>query len=83
MISTSGFDIAYWHKTQVPCTVLNALVKNGIYPDPHIGLNSYRVPDSSDLFNRQYDLVKYSHLPDKRNPWCDPYWYSIFVTTSY
>src|SRR5215472_6616864 len=43
-------------------------------PDPRIGLNSYRIPDSEE-FNRKYDLSKSSHLPDKRSPWRDPYWY--------
>jgi len=62
------------------CTVLSALVKNGVYPDPRIGLNSYRIPDSSDEFARKFDLAKYSHLPDKRNPWRDPYLYRTEFT---
>ena len=79
-ISSAGFRPAGWHKTAVPCTVLSALVKNGVYPDPRIGLNSYRIPDSSDEFNRKFDLAKYSHLPDKRNPWRDPYLYRTEFT---
>jgi hypothetical protein len=79
-ISTSTFQPAGWYKTQVPCTVLSALVKNGVYPDPRVGLNVYRIPDSSDEFNRKFDLAKYSHLPDKRNPWRDPYWYRTEFT---
>jgi exo-1,4-beta-D-glucosaminidase len=74
-ISSPGFQPAGWYKTAVPGTVLSTLVENGIYPDPRIGLNSYRIPDSSDEFNRKFDLAKFSHLPDKRNPWRDPYWY--------
>jgi len=79
-ISRPGFQPAGWHKTEVPCTVLSALVKNGVYPDPRVGLNAYRIPDSSDEFNRKFDLAKYSHLPDKRNPWRDPYWYRTEFT---
>jgi exo-1,4-beta-D-glucosaminidase len=75
VLSNRGFVPEGWHKATVPCTVLSALVRSGVYPDPRIGLNSYRIPDSSDEFNQKYDLAKYSHLPDKRNPWRDPYWY--------
>jgi hypothetical protein len=74
-ISTVDYKPQQWFRISVPTTVLNALVKNGIYPDPRIGLNSLRIPDSSDEFNLKNDLSKYSYLPDKRNPWRDPYWY--------
>lgn len=63
-VSRPGFQAAGWHKTEVPRTVLSALVKNGAYPDQRIGLNVYRIPDSSDEFNRKFDLGKSSHLPD-------------------
>src|SRR5262249_4816827 len=80
VISRPGFQPADWYKTEVPRTVLSALVRNGVYPDPRWGLNTYRIPDSSDEFNRKFDLAKYSHLPDKRNPWRDPYWYRTEFT---
>jgi hypothetical protein len=74
-ISSVSFAPRGWFKTTVPSTVLSALVKNGVYPDPRIGMNSYRIPDSSDEFNRDHDLAKFSHLPDQRNPWRDPWWF--------
>jgi len=74
-VSTVGYKPRQWFKTSVPSTVLNALVKNGVYPDPRVGMNSFLIPDSSDEFNRTNDLAKFSYLPDKRNPWRDPYWY--------
>jgi hypothetical protein len=74
-ISIVGFIPVDWHPTQVPSTVLNALVKNGVYPDPRIGMNCYRIPDASEEFNRDHDLAKFSYLPEQRNPWRDPYWY--------
>ncbi len=79
-VSTVGYKPLRWFKTRMPSTVLNALVKNGVYPDPRFGLDGFRIPDSSDEFNRQYDLAKFSHLPDKRNPWRDPYWYRTEFT---
>ena len=74
-VSTTGYKSRQWFKTSVPTTVLGALVKNGVYPDPRVGMNSFLIPDSSDEFNRTNDLAKFSYLPDKRNPWRDPYWY--------
>ncbi len=62
-----------WYDVQVPTTVLNALVKQGVYPDPRIGLNNYLIPDVSDEFNRKHDLAKYNYLKSGRNPWQDPY----------
>ena len=75
VISSVGFQARRWFPTAVPSTVLSALVKNGVYPDPRVGMNSYRIPDSSDEFNRDHDLAKFSHLPDKLNPWRDPWWF--------
>ena len=75
MISSAGYAPREWFPTTVPSTVLSALVKNGIYPDPRVGMNSYRIPDSSFEFNQNHDLAQFSHLPDKRNPWRDPWWF--------
>lgn len=74
-ISSDKFQLRDWYPTGVPTTVLRALVKNKVYPDPYIGLNNMRIPDASEEFNKAYDLGKYSYLPDKRNPWKDPYWF--------
>jgi exo-1,4-beta-D-glucosaminidase len=75
VVSTDEFTSNGWYSTLVPSTVLNALVRNGVYPDPRVGLNAFLIPDASDEFNDKYDLAKYSYLPDERNPWKDPYWY--------
>ena len=75
ILSQAGFTPQQWHGVRVPTTVLNALTKLGVYPDLRVGMNAYRIPDSSDEFNAQHDLAKFSHLPDKRNPWRDPWWF--------
>ncbi len=79
MVNSSelGRADAKWYDVQVPTTVLNALVKQGIYPDPRIGLNNYSIPDVSDEFNQKHDLAKFNYLKSGRNPWQDPY---IFKT---
>jgi hypothetical protein len=76
-VSSVGFPVAGWHRADMPTTVLNALVHAGVYPDPRHGLNNYRIPDASDEFNVLHDLEQYSHLPDRRNPWRDPWWYRL------
>lgn len=78
-VSKTDFKTDGWFKAQVPTTVLNALVKEGVYPDPRIGLNNYLIPDVSDEFNERLDLAKYNYLESGRNPWQDPYWYRTEV----
>lgn len=75
VISTLNYKPVNWYQATVPTTVLNALIKNKVYPDPWIGLNNYRIPDVSDEFNAKYDLARYSYIDGKTNPWKDPYWF--------
>ena len=75
IVSTDKFQQERWYPAIVPTTVLNALVKDGVYPDPRIGLNNYKIPDVSDEFNLKYGLAKYSYLDGNANPWKDPYWF--------
>jgi hypothetical protein len=75
IISTDKFSSEGWYPAQVPTTVLNALVKDSVYPDPWIGLNNYKIPDVSDEFNQKYGLAKYSYIDGSTNPWKDPYWF--------
>lgn len=75
-LSSYDINVDDWAHTSVPATVLTALVRNGIYPNPYMGMNNMLIPDSHDDFNKEYDLQKYSHLPGK-NPWLTPYWYRV------
>ncbi len=74
-VSTSSYDDAKWLDIEVPTTVLRALVNAGIYPDPHLDLNNFKIPDASDKLNKQLDLGKFSHIKDHPNPFKDPYWF--------
>jgi len=74
-VSSGAFIPRDWHPVRVPSTVLRALVANGIYPDPYVGMNNMRIPDASDAFNRKLDLARFSHLPGQANPWSTPWWY--------
>ncbi|MCC7495307.1 MAG: hypothetical protein IT204_23360 [Fimbriimonadaceae bacterium] len=74
-LSQVGVDTATWHRSSLPSTVLAALTRDGTYPDVRVWPHAFRVPDSSDAFNAEHGLGQYSHLPDGRNPWRDPWWY--------
>ena len=84
-ISKTDYAPKEWHSTQIPSTALNALVENGIYPDPYTGMNNMKIPDVNEEFNEENNLKQYSHLPDNQNPWRNPYWYrtSFNVPESY
>jgi exo-1,4-beta-D-glucosaminidase len=74
-ISSGKFSRDNWYPVQVPATVLRGLVNNGVYPDPHLDMNNYKIPDVSNKFNKENNLEQYSYLPGKENPWKDPYWF--------
>ncbi len=79
-ISQGHYTSKKWYKAEVPTTVLNALVEDGVYPNPRLNMNNYLIPDISNRFNREYDLAKYSYLPNHVNPWKDPYWFRTTFT---
>jgi len=47
-LSTSEIDKKAWYPTKVPSTVLAALVKNEVYPDPYYGDNLKSIPGYRD-----------------------------------
>jgi len=75
IISSHGFEPQNWHPTKPGWTVLNTLIKDGVYPHMYFGMNNYLIPDMSDAFNEQYDLARFSHLSGKQNPWTSPWWF--------
>jgi hypothetical protein len=74
-LSTAGFTTDKWYDATVPTTVLRALIKDGVYPDPWVGVNNFKIPDVSDEFNKKYDLARFSYLGNGINPWQKPYWF--------
>ena len=78
-ISQATFTPRDWHQVRVPSTVLRALVANGVYPDPYVGMNNMQIPDASDEFSRRFDLARFSHLPSQANPWATAWWYRAEV----
>ena len=74
-LSMPGQLTAACYKTKVPTTVLGALIRHGVYPDPYVGTNNMMIPDANDAHNKRFDLAKFSHMPDKSNPWAKPWWF--------
>jgi exo-1,4-beta-D-glucosaminidase len=61
-ISQSGIKLHAPYKTNVPSTVLAALVKNGVYADPYFGKNLEKIPieqfDNSWWYIKKFNLKK-------------------------
>ncbi len=70
-ISTPGFQPKSWHAVSVPTTVVAALVKEEIYPDPGFGMNVRQYPGVS------YPIgANFSNLPmPPDSPFAVPWWY--------
>jgi exo-1,4-beta-D-glucosaminidase len=43
-VSTAGFDASSWHKSELPATVVGALVTDKTYPDPYFGTTLKTLP---------------------------------------
>jgi len=60
-ISTAGFNAKGWHRTDIPSTVVGALVTDKTYPDPTYGTNLKSFPGmdySSKTFFANQDMPK-------------------------
>jgi exo-1,4-beta-D-glucosaminidase len=60
-ISAAGFDAKAWHHSDVPATVVGALVADKTYPDPNYGMNLKSFPGmdySSKSFFANQDMPK-------------------------
>lgn len=70
-ISTPGFETSGWHSTDVPSTVVAALVADGTYPDPDYGLNLRKIPGTT------YPIgANFANLPmPKDSPFACSWWY--------
>ena len=63
LLSLQDVAAADWYTTSLPATVLTVLVRNAVYPNPYTGTNNMLIPDCSDEFNSEHDLLKFSHIP--------------------
>ena len=56
-ISTAGFNTAGWHSTEVPSTVVAALVADKTYPDPYYGKNLRDIPGAEYPIGKNFSLL--------------------------
>ncbi len=71
VVSQNSFRPSGWYKTDVPSTVLAALVKNNVYRHPYFGLNLRNIPGTT------YPIgANFSNLPmPAGSPFKVPWWY--------
>src|ERR1700722_12747516 len=55
-ISTAGFKTEGWHSTDVPSTVVAALVADKTYPDPYFGKNLRDIPGTTYPIGKNFSL---------------------------
>ena len=71
VISTVQYQPKNWYPVSVPATVVAALVKNKIYPDPFFGMNLRSIPGTEYRIGVNFSNVA---MP-KDSPFAAPWWY--------
>jgi exo-1,4-beta-D-glucosaminidase len=71
VISTPKFQPSGWYPVSVPTTVVAALVKQKVYPDPTFGMNLRSIPGTT------YPIgANFSNIPMQQDsPFIVPWWY--------
>ena len=70
-ISMSGFKTDGWHSTEVPSTVVAALVADKTYPDPYYAMNLRDIPGTTYPIGKNFSLLPM----DKDSPFRCSWWY--------
>ncbi|MBV9343349.1 MAG: glycosyl hydrolase family 2, partial [Acidobacteria bacterium] len=71
VVSTPGFITTGWYRVSVPTTVVAALVKRGMYPDPDYGMNLRKLPGVTYPISSNF-----SNVPMQQDsPFMVPWWY--------
>ncbi len=80
-ISEDSFKPSGWYATDVPSTVLAALVRNNVYRDPYFGMNLRKIPGTTYPIGSNFSNLP---MPDD-SPFNVPWWYrtSFHLPASY
>jgi exo-1,4-beta-D-glucosaminidase len=70
-LSTVGFPTRGWYPATVPSTVLSALVKDKVYPDPYTGMNLRSLPGTTYPVNEDFSNIMMPPSSPFRRSW----WY--------
>jgi exo-1,4-beta-D-glucosaminidase len=69
-ISTPGFKARGWYPATLPSTVLSALVKDEVYPDPYTGMNLRSIPGTTyPIFSDFSELLMPPGSPFRHSWW--------------
>jgi len=71
IISTPGYKTRDWYPATLPSTVLSALVRDGVYLDPYVGMNLRSIPGSA--YPPFTDFANTPMPPD--SPFRSSWWY--------
>jgi len=75
-VSMPGFDVSKWHRTNLPNTAVGALVDDGTYKDPMVGMNLRSLP-GMDYSTKHFFAIQ--DMP-KDSPFvCSWWWRTEFV----
>jgi exo-1,4-beta-D-glucosaminidase len=70
-ISKPGYVAEGWHRINVPNTVAGALVDNGTYKDPYVGMNLRALPGMDYPIGQRFTLL----ATPKDSPFKPSWWY--------
>ncbi len=70
-ISKPGFATANWYPATLPSTVLSALVKDQVYPDPYTGMNLRTIPGTTYPIFEDFSNI----LMPPASPFRQSWWY--------
>jgi exo-1,4-beta-D-glucosaminidase len=75
-ISSAGFRASNWYPAALPSTVIAALVKNKVYPDPYFGMNLRAIPGTT--YNIGANFANVAMPAD--SPFAVPWWFRTEFT---
>jgi exo-1,4-beta-D-glucosaminidase len=71
VISKPSFQTTNWYSVSVPTTVVGALVKRKLYPDPDFGMNLRSIPGTTYPIGSNFSDI----AMDQDSPFMVPWWY--------
>ncbi|HEV2349692.1 MAG TPA: glycoside hydrolase family 2 protein [Terriglobia bacterium] len=75
-LSTAGYQSMGWYPTTIPSTVVAALVRDKVYPDPYFGMNLRSIPGTSYPIGQNFANLEMP--PD--SPFRSSWWYRTSFT---
>src|ERR1039457_612652 len=71
VLSTPSYKADGWHSATLPSTVLGALVRDKVYPDPYVGMNLRQIPGTTYAIGLNFSNLA---LPEN-SPFAKSWWY--------